>query len=102
MATNTTIEKFDLENSLSVVGSNGVLNSFSRDKLLFSVYDSLKHRKTAQTDSPAIVDTIISKVMLQNYGPSINIKDLQSVVLSTLQKFDTASAVHYKAYYIPN
>jgi transcriptional repressor NrdR len=98
----TTHEQVDLDSSMSVVKYNGEFEPFNGQKLRISIYDCLKHRKSVTSDSESIYDTIISKIINTIDGPSIKINDLQSIVTNTLKNFDSASAVHYSAYYIKN
>lgn len=99
----TTHELVDLDSSLTVVKYDGkLLEPFESQKLRLSIHESLRHRKSAASDSESIYNTIISKIINQISGPSIKINDLQSVVLNTLSKFDKVSAVHYQAYFTEN
>ena len=98
-ATFTSIEIVDLQTSF-IVNSKGHLEPFLRDKILISLYDSLKHRKTAIGDASALTDTVISKVYVQTQSSEISLVKLESIIQSVLNNFDHVAATHYQAYYI--
>lgn len=72
---------------------------FLRDKLWLSIYDSLKHRKTAINDATALTDTIIAKLYPLMTNGSFENQVLASITVQTLQHFDKAAATHYAAYH---
>ena len=94
----STTEGADTSQALSVQKKNG-LEPFSRDMLLLSVYDSLRHRKTALQDATALTATIIS--MLTPLADTAVIdRDVIATVTSTvLQRFDKPAASHYQAFH---
>jgi transcriptional repressor NrdR len=75
------------------------LNSFERDKLFISLYDSCRHRKTAQKDATELTDTVINKLLRHGNTGSLAKNQLRDVAYSVLKAFDKVAAVHYKAYY---
>ena len=78
---------------------NGTLQPFYRDKLFLSIYDSLKHRKTAQMDATALADTIIGKLHSNSQGAGIERDYVADVTYKTLKLFDQVAATHYKAFH---
>lgn len=94
----TSVEKADLEKSI-VVSKNNALKPFLRDRLFASVYDSLKHRKTALSDATALTDTVVSQVLLQAKNGTIEISVIKSLCGQTLARFDKTAAVYYAAYH---
>jgi len=94
----TTLETTDLSKVFSVKDQLGNLKPFSRDKLYISVYESLKHRKTAVSDATALLDTIIFKVLRKNLDSVISSSDILILTADTLERFDSYSAAHYRAY----
>ena len=78
------------------------LSPFSRDKLFLSVYDSLKHRKTAVSDAGALTSTIISTLAKTCPDGQIAKQRLTATVIDCLKRFDKTSSVHYQAYYANN
>jgi transcriptional regulator NrdR family protein len=95
----TTVEQVELSSALRVKQPNGLLEPFSRDKLYISLYESLGHRKTAQEDAARLCDTVIQHLISVAKSP-ICLRDLIVAETSTtLQRFDTAAATHYRAYH---
>lgn len=94
----TSIEKADLSKSI-VVRKPKALEPFSRDKLLLSVYDCLKHRKTAETDASALTDTIISRSLAKIVDYELERRDLIKTVRAVLKRFDSVAEVHYTAFH---
>jgi transcriptional repressor NrdR len=94
----TTIEGAQEEHSLVVKRANAY-EPFLRDKLLVSVYESLKHRKTALTDASALTDTIITTLMPKFASGQIDNQTITAVAKGVLSRFDDAAAVHYQAYH---
>ena len=94
----TSLEAADLSGSITVK-SHKQLEAFHRDKLFMSVYDSLKHRKTALSDATELTDTIIG--YLQPYMKDVTIQK-QTIIFLTLQslrRFDKVAATHYEAFH---
>lgn len=94
----TTNERVDTESSLRVQ-NHGVLEPFSRDKLLIDIYDSLRHRKTALRDASALTQTVWSQLQ----GPiDEGLLDREEIIKTTsavLRRFDKAAASHYLAFH---
>lgn len=72
---------------------------FLRDKLLLSVYDSLKHRKTAIEDATALIDTIWVQLLPHFSNGSIATEKIIKTIGPILERFDTAASVHYQAFH---
>ena len=87
------------ENSLAVHGVNGKPQPFLRDKLFLSLYESCRHRPTSLTDAVALTATVIGQLRSHVRTGSVEYADIIRVALETLQNFDKAAAVHYKAYH---
>lgn len=94
----TSIEGVDLEKSL-VVSKNKRLEPFLRDRLFASVYDSLKHRKTALNDATALTDTIISKLLHQTQSGEVNRDTIVTICIQVIRRFDKTASVYYAAYH---
>ena len=94
----TSTEHIDLEKSV-MVEVNGRLQPFLRDKLFASIYDSLRHRKTALSDATALTDTVIIKVLGLISDGQIEASVITSQTSEILKRFDQAAAVHYAAYH---
>ncbi len=95
----TSTEETDLSKSVVVVSPSGAFSAFQRDKLMLSVYDALRHRKTAQTDASALTDTIISKVLTASDAGSVTQGMITDITARTLKAFDNAAATHYAAFH---
>ena len=75
------------------------LSPFDRDRLFVSIYDSLRHRRTAVQDANAITATIMSKLARISSESQIDKARLLATAYDCLKHFDKAAAVHYQAYY---
>jgi len=97
----TTFESADATAAVMVSksGSAGHLEPISRDKLFISLYESCKHRPEALKDAEALTATILSKVLKKLQNGVLAKEDIQKIAEQTLKRFDSAGAVHYKAYY---
>lgn len=95
----TTHESVDLYTAIMVSKPTQPLEAFSRDKLFISIYDSLRHRKSALSDAEALTVTIITKLrgVLQN--GVLNSDQLITVTNETLENFDKTAATVYRAYH---
>jgi transcriptional repressor NrdR len=96
----TTIEATDATQALRLRRKTR-LEPFSRDTLLLSVYDSLKHRKTAATDATGITTTILGLLYPLATEAVIERDVVVELVRQVLKRFDKAAAVHYQAFH-PN
>jgi transcriptional repressor NrdR len=94
----TSSEAVDLSGSITVRGT-GHLEPFQRDKLFMSVYDSLKHRKTALSDATSLTDTIISKMYPDMKNAIINTTTIKLVTSAVLKNFDRVAMTHYTAFH---
>lgn len=94
----TSVEEADLTGSI-VVRKDKAVEPFSRDKLLLSINDSLRHRKTATADSTALTDTIIERVLPQITHATIEVRLIAQISLTVLQRFDPVAATHYQAFH---
>lgn len=94
----TSLEAVDLSQAVRVV-SNESYEPFSRDRLLLSVYDSLRHRKTAIEDATALVATIISQLLRLAESGAIQRDHIVAITSEILSRFDTLAATHYQAFH---
>jgi transcriptional repressor NrdR len=95
----TSSEQIDLSKSLLVKNSAGQLEPFITEKLLLSVYDSLKHRETALSDSMALTNTIVHRIFKTLSDSVISRDNVVKISSDVLKKFDRASFMHYTAYH---
>ena len=64
--------------------------------LLISLYEALRHRKTAATDAAALCDTVIQKLKATNEAV-IPTTEIRKTALRVLERFDKTAAAVYKA-----
>lgn len=95
----TTEETVELAGSLMVGPTRGPLRPFSRDKLFISIWRALGHRETALYDAAALTATTIGKLLHGGTRAAIPATDISRVTHETLERFDTAAAVQYRAYH---
>ena len=95
----TTEERVHYPLSWRVKGQAGDLEPFSRDKLFVSLYDCLKHRKTALMDADGLTDTVIRKLTGQDKSHAMDRQQIIQVAQVTLARFDNAAAVYYAAHH---
>lgn len=95
----TTEEKADYSSHWLIRTQNKALQPFSRDKLHISLYESLKHRKTAVKDASALADTIIKKLAGNMQDGVVDMKTVQQHCLIALNRFDKVAAIHYQAFH---
>jgi transcriptional regulator NrdR family protein len=96
----TTVEGLDYAASMSLKTASGVLRPFQRDILFISVYDSLRHRKTAVSDAEALTATILRSLPATfTTDRAVDRTKLIELVTSTLGRFDKAAAVQYGAFH---
>lgn len=94
----STIEAPDLVRSM-LVHKGKASEPFLRDNLFATVYDSLKHRKSALTDATALTNTAISKLYALANDGVIERDVITTVVETILRRFDKAAATYYKAFH---
>lgn len=94
----TTEEAADLSGSIRVL-NNKQLEAFQRDKLYLSIYDSLRHRKTAQQDATELTDTILTTLYPHMHDATITRMQIIEVTASVLTRFDKVAATSYTAFH---
>lgn len=95
----TTHENVDLYTAIMVSGADKSLDHFSRDKLFISIYDSLRHRKSALSDAEALTVTIITKLRGILQDGVLTKAQLVATSRETLERFDKTAATVYGAYH---
>lgn len=94
----TTIEAADPSQTV-LIKRNGHLEPFSRELILLSVYDSLKHRKTAVQDATALTATIVSTLYGLTANATLERDQITEAAATVLERFDSVAAVHYRAFH---
>jgi transcriptional repressor NrdR len=95
----TTEERADYEAAWAVRSPQGRLEPFSRDKLLVSLYRSLRHRPAALRDAGALADTIINKLRAQAADGVLESRIITGTARVALNRFDHAASVAYQAFH---
>jgi transcriptional repressor NrdR len=97
----TTVETVDY-GSLFVYNRPGSpIEPFSETKLLISVYEACKHRKSPEEDAKHLTDTIMHRLFTSSPGTTVQRNLVIKNVLAALRQFDKAAAVQYEAFH-PN
>ncbi len=94
----TTIEAADPSQTVRV-RRNSHLEPLSREVILLSVYDSLRHRKTAVHDATALTATIVSTLYNLASNAVIERDQIVEATAAVLERFDTVAATHYRAFH---
>lgn len=98
-AITSTTEAVDLARSISVRRKMKI-EPFERDKLMLSVYNSLRHRKSALGDSTAITETVIAGLLkTQITHAVIDSEHIKELAIKSLSNFDKAAATSYQAFH---
>jgi len=95
----TTLESIDTTQALRVQSDKRYV-PFSRDKLLLSIYDSLRHRKTATDDATALTGTILSGLYPFIQNATLKRGTIAEVAVVVLANFDKAAATSYRAFHL--
>ena len=95
----TTSERPDWEHTLIFQASPKSLQPFSRDKLLLSLNDSLKHRNDATEAATALTDTILQRMIPKISSATVLRNDLIVIATEVLHRFDKSAAVAYTAFH---
>ncbi len=95
----TTEEAALLAAAVAVAAPDGSITGFGREKLLISLYNSLRHRPSALQDAIALTDTVTSRLLARGGSANLPTAVIITAVVQTLQPFDAAAAVQYQAYH---
>lgn len=94
----TTIESFEPSSALSVVYGKK-LQSFDREVLYVSIYESLRHRPRAAQDAKALTDTILAHLAPQAERATLTREKIVTTTADTLKNFDKAAHTHFLAFH---
>ena len=98
----TSIETIDYTQALRVrrtTSSKPTLEPFDRDKLLISLYESLRHRPAAIQDASALTTTIITRLHPMIEQAIVEREYIIAIAADVLEKFDKVACVHYQAFH---
>lgn len=76
------------------VRKDGHLLEFRPETLLISLYEALKHRKTADIDAKYICDTVIAKLLAKNI-PELPAELITRTAHDILRRYDKVAASLY-------
>lgn len=93
----TTTETSELGSSWIFV-SNGNREPFSRERLLISLYESLKHRKNAAADSIELTETVIARLRTLVRQGEIDTLSVKEAAYVCLTRFDKTAGTLYMAF----
>ena len=95
----TTIEKIDLERSMSVRLNSETIVPFVREKLLISINNSLGHRVSPINEAISLTDTVIARLQNKYKNSLVTKENLILTTYEILKNFDDTAAIYYKAYH---
>ena len=73
-----------------------MMHILSPETLLISLYEALRHRKTADVDAAALTETVLNELYKTNQA-IIPDADIKKTALQVLGRFDKTAAAVYKA-----
>ena len=95
----TTREYIDLYTSHRVLTRHKKLQAFSRDKLLLSIIEALKHRQDALDEAIELTETIIRN-LLKTGEASIPAYAITAETILVLKRFDPTAASVYESLHV--
>lgn len=72
------------------------MHEFSPETLIISLYEALRHRKTAVTDAGALANTI-TQLLFKKRQALIPTSEIKRTAFAVLSRFDKTAAAVYKA-----
>ena len=72
------------------------MHEFEPETLMISLYEALRHRKTAATDAAALSQTVIN-MLYKKREAIIQTAEIKNTALLVLGRFDKTAAAVYKA-----
>lgn len=91
----TSVEASESRSAYRVSKDNSILE-LQTETLLISLYEALRHRKSAVTDAAALRDTILQQLLARNQA-IIPTSEIKITALQVLGRFDKTAAAVYKA-----
>jgi len=89
----TSLERIELSTVWRVRTGNHLLD-FRPETLLISLYEALKHRKTADIDAKYVCDTVIAKLARHN-TPELPAELIKKTAYDILRRYDKVAASLY-------
>lgn len=75
------------------------MEPFTRDILFISLYESCRHRTTSIQDADGLLLAILPELRSKVSEGTITKRQIATVALSVLQRFDNVAATMYAAYH---
>lgn len=72
------------------------MHDFEPETLMISLYEALRHRKTAVTDAAALSQTVIQQLYKKRQAV-FTTREIKTAALAVLQHFDPTAAAVYQA-----
>ncbi len=94
-ATWTSIEAPESRSAFRVLQGES-MHEFVPEILMISLYEALRHRKTAVTDAAALTQTVISLLYKKRLA-ALPADEIKKTAQAVLQRFDPTAAAVYKA-----
>lgn len=89
----TSLERIELPTVWRVRKGNH-LTEFRQETLLISLYEALKHRKSADVDAKYVCDTVIAKLARHN-SPELTTELIKKTSHDILRRYDKVAASLY-------
>ena len=91
----TTLERSESRSAYRVAKDESI-HTFEPELLLISLYEALRHRKSAATDAAALCDTVLQQLAAQQ-SALITTTDIKKAAHLVLSRFDPTAAAVYLA-----
>lgn len=98
----TTVETVDYGSLFMYKTPANPIEPFSEPKLLISIYEACKHRKSPEEDAKQLTDTIINRLTATTNGTTLDRNFVIESALTVLRLFDVDAAVQYAAFHKPD
>jgi transcriptional repressor NrdR len=90
----TSLEAPEARSAFRVI-KNESMHEFSPETLMISLYEALRHRKTAVTDAAALTHTVLSELYKKRVA-ALSTADIKKTAHAVLSRFDKTAAAVYQ------
>lgn len=94
-ATFTSYENIELSQSIKVIGDNGELNPFDRNRLFASIYSVLGHQSNQLQSVKIVNNAVLRHILMINSLPTITSKQIIYFTALVLKQYDASAAIKY-------
>ena len=91
----TTLERTEARSAFRVLQDDS-MHDFVPELLLISLYEALRHKKTAASDAAALCATVLQQVQ-KKHQAVITTAEIKKAAYTVLVRFDKTAAAVYKA-----